>query len=126
MSSKLNQTAWRGVRKLLWIQCGLTFSVAIISCVLSGWLAFYSALLAGACCLFSTVIFAVIFFWKGGAQAARQIARLFYRAEAVKLILTVSLMMMIFAFVPIVAGPFFAAFFVVQTAYWLSLGLFRV
>jgi ATP synthase protein I len=127
LTPKLNQTAWSGVKALLLVQVGLTVGMAVISGVFSGWLAFYSACLAGICCIISTAVFAAIVFKKAGARAAAQIARSFFRAEAVKWLITIILMTVIFLFVPIVAGAFFAAFCVVQMAYWFSpsLGFFK-
>lgn len=97
----------------------------ILCGMLSGWLAAYSASLAGICCILSTAAFAAISFRKSGAKAAAEIARSFYRAEAVKWLITIMLMMVIFIFVPIVAGAFFATFVVVQMAYWVAPGLFK-
>lgn len=99
--------------------------MAIICGVLSGWLAFYSASLAGICCILSTVVFAAISFRKSGAKAAAQIARSFYRAEAVKWLITMIFMMVVFIFIPIVAGAFFSTFCIVQMAYWTAPGLFK-
>jgi ATP synthase protein I len=124
-AKKLNQTAWRGVKALLGVQFGLTIAMAVLCGILSGWLAFFSAGLAGICCIFSTAAFAAITFRKSGAKAAAQIARSFYRAEAVKWMITIMLMMFIFIFVPIVAGAFFATFVIVQMAYWVAPGLFK-
>ena len=53
------------------------------------------------------------------------IARSFYRAEAVKWLMTVVLMMLIFVFIPIAAGSFFATFCVMQLSYWTAPGLFK-
>ena len=124
-TTKLNQTAWSGVKALLLVQVGLTVGMAVICGMLSGRLAFYSAGLAGICCVLSTAAFAAIVFRKTGAHAVVQIARSFYRAEAVKWLITIGLMMVVFIFVPIVAGAFFATFCIVQMAYWFSPGLFK-
>lgn len=125
MTAKLNQAALSGVKKLLLVQVGLTLGMALICGVSNGWLAFFSASLAGICCLFSTAAFAAIMFRKAGARAAMQIARSFYRAEVIKWLMMVSLMMMVFIFVPVVAGAFFATLCVVQMAYWAAPGLFN-
>lgn len=125
LTPKLNQAAWNGVRKLLWIQVALTVGMTVVCGLLNGLFASYSAGLAGICCVISTAVFAGIVFRKSGVQAAVQIARSFYRAEAVKWLITFTLLVAIFVFVPIVAGAFFATFFVVQMAYWVALGLFR-
>lgn len=124
-AKKLNQTAWRGVKALLKVQFGLTVGMAVLCGVLSGWLAAYSAGLAGICCILSTAVFAGISFRKSGARAAAKIARDFYRAEAVKWLITILFLMVVIIFVPIVAGAFFPSFVVVQMAYWVAPGLFK-
>lgn len=121
----MNRAAWRSVRLLLIVQLGLMMGMAILCGFLSGMLALFSAFLAGLCCIVTTVAFAVIVFKRGGAQSARLIARSFYRAEAVKWLITAMLMMLIFVFIPIVAGAFFATFCVMQLSYWVMLGKFR-
>ena len=121
----LNQATLRGVRALLAVQVGLTLLMGIFCGVFSGWLAVLSAGLAGICCILSTAAFAAICFRKSGARAAAEIARSFYRAEAVKWSITMILMMVVFIFIPIVAGAFFATFCIVQMAYWAAPGLFK-
>lgn len=119
------KAAWRGVKALLICQASLMIGMAMLCAFFSGIVALYSALLAGICCILSTAVFAAIVFGKSGAQAARLIARSFYRAEAAKWLITAILMMLIFTFIPIAAASFFATFCVMQLSYWAAPGLFK-
>ena len=122
----IHQSAWRGVRALLMVQAGLTAVMAIIFGGLNGKLAVYSAGLAGLCCILSTAVFALIVFKKRGARAAAKIARSFYRAEAVKWFVTMSLLIGIFTVFPLMpGGAFFVTFCIVQMAYWTAPRLFK-
>lgn len=113
-----------GVKALLLFQTVLMVSLAIVCYFINGEKAGYSAILAGFSCLLSTAVFASIVFKRTGAQAAKQIARSFYRAEAIKWIITIALMTFIFVFIPVAAGSFFATFCIMQLSYWIAPILF--
>lgn len=119
----LGQRTQQSVKILLMIQLCLIVMMAIFCWVAGGEKAFYSALLAGGCCVFTTVVFAKIVFAKSGAQAAKNVVRAFYRAEAIKWLLTIVLITLVFAFIPVAAAAFFITFFVIQLSYWLALGM---
>lgn len=121
----LNQIAWRSIRALSACQFVIMTSMIILCGIISGTQAAYSACLAGVCCIVPTLIFAMMVFRQSGAQAAILIARTFYRAEAMKWLVTALLMTSVFIFFPIVAMAFFATFCVMQLSYWVMIGFFR-
>lgn len=119
------KAAGRSVKTLLMFQMGLMVMMAVLSGVVSGEKGLYSAFLAGVTCILSTLVFALIAFRKSGAKIAPSIVRAFYRAEAIKWLVTAVLLMLIFAFIPIAPSVFFATFCVMQLSYWVVLGLFK-
>lgn|GEM_PF-5939640 len=120
----MNKTAERGIFLLLFSQLGLTGIAALLGWLLEGRAAFYSAWLAGFCCIVPNAVFSFIAFSKAGARAAFKIVRSFYRAEALKWMLTAWMMAMIFAFVPISGASFFITFAVVQSVFWVAPAFF--
>lgn len=123
--AKLYQPAQRGVKALLLVQTGIMTGMSILCGILNGEKAFFSAISAGFCCIIPMIVFACMVFKKSGARAALSIARSFYRAEAVKWLLTAGLIVLVFAFIPIVGGSFFVTFCVMQLSYWVILGLLK-
>lgn len=95
--------------------------IAIITGLLSGHRAGLSALLGGGLCTLGSGIFALLAFRHRGARAAKQIVRAFYKAEALKIVLTILLFIVILKTIAIVPLPFFIAFALVQMIFWLSL-----
>lgn len=81
----------------------------------------YSALLGGVVCFVPNLYFAWAAFRHQGAQAAKQVIRSFYKAEAVKFGLTVVLFALVFIAVrPLNPISFFLTYAVVQSVHWLS------
>ena len=101
------------------------FSVLLLSLLLwivKGNLVGYSALLGGLTVILPNFYFAQRLFAQTGAQAADKIVRAFYVGEAMKLLFTVALCLLILKLTPVLAVPFFAAFVVAQMAFfWVPL-----
>jgi len=83
-----NATVWRGISKLLAAQLGLAATVAMVSGIVSGWMAAYSALIGGGICLLANLEFARTLFKPNGARASQKIVRAFYWGEAKKIMIT--------------------------------------
>lgn len=81
----------------------------------------YSSLLGGMVCFLPNLYFAWQVFLHQGAQAAKQIVKSFYRAEAVKFGLTAVLFALVFILVrPLNPISFFLTYAVVQVVHWLA------
>lgn len=115
-----NQQAWRGVKRLLVVQIGLTMLVALITWFCAGVLAGWSAILGGMVSVVPNAYFAYRFFQYHGANAANQIVKSFYRGEASKLLMTMVLFTLVFTTLSITPLPFFLAYISAQLVFWLA------
>ncbi|WP_369600511.1 ATP synthase subunit I [Hahella sp. SMD15-11] len=107
----------------------LQISIALILAAIAlGWGRNTSlSILTGAmiCALPNLYFTSRVFAWQG-ARAARQIVKTFYRAEAIKLILTAILFALAFRFAPwLEVLPLFIGFIVVQSVHWLAPWIIR-
>ncbi|RMF18211.1 MAG: F0F1 ATP synthase subunit I [Gammaproteobacteria bacterium] len=107
----------------------LQLSIALILAAIAlGWgrETSLSVLAGGLICAVPNLYFTSrVFTWQG-ARAARQIVKSFYRAEAVKLILTAILFAFAFRFAPwLEVLPLFIGFIVVQAVHWLAPWIIR-
>ena len=82
--------------------------------------ALISALLGGMVCFLPGMLFAILFFRYGGAQHSRKIISAFYLGEALKLILSGVLFVVVFTLYKVAAGAFFITFIAVQMMYWFA------
>lgn len=108
----------RDIWYLLLIQLGVSVLIALTALVLSGQIAFWSAILGGLVCVVPNVYFAKKLFRYTGARAARKIVNSFYQGEALKLLLTIGLFVLVFKLVKIIPWLFFAAFMAAQIVFW--------
>jgi ATP synthase protein I len=82
----------------------------------------YSAILGGVTAILPNFYFARRLFVQTGAQAAKKIIRAFYRGEAIKLLLTAALCLLILKWIRVSGLPFFAGFIAAQMAFfWILL-----
>ena len=116
---KIGQGA-KGAKRLLMCQLSLTLLLAGVSALISGPMAGLSAILGGLVSIIPNAYFARTLFQYQGAQAARQIVNRFYKGEAMKLLLTVALFVMVFKWFSIVPLVFFLVFITVQMVFWFS------
>lgn len=108
----------RDVWYLLLIQLSTSVLMALIALVVSGQVAFWSAMLGGLVCLMPNIYFARLLFRHAGARAAKKIVNSFYQGEALKLLLTIVLFILVFKLVKVIPWLFFAAFIVAQMVFW--------
>lgn len=121
MGAKSAQLQRPKVLRVIGLQAIVTLLVAVGCYLMTDPVAAYSALLGGVVCFLPNLYFAWESFRHQGAQAAKQIVRSFYKAEAVKFGLTAVLFALVFALVrPLNPIYFFLTYVVVQVVHWLS------
>lgn len=112
-------------RKLLSAQFFVTLTIAVCAILFISYTAFISVILGGVTVIIPTLLFVAIFFRITGALNARKIARNFYFAETIKLILSIILFALVFIFCKIMPLMFFITFIVVQMITWIMLLLVK-
>ena len=115
-----NQQGEQGAKRLLQCQLGLTILLATIALFFLGVMAAISALLGGLVSIVPNAYFARKLFQYQGARAARQIVNGFYKGEAMKLLLTVTLFAVVFKWFNIIPLVFFLVFIMTQMVFWFS------
>lgn len=115
-----NEAALRGLRRLAVIQMAIIVLISLLFLYGSGRQAAWSALLGGLVCIVPTLWFGVRLFKHFGARAAKQIAMALYTGEALKLLLTVILFVVVFKWLHISAMAFFVSYIIMQCTVWLA------
>ena len=115
-----NQRGLKGARRFLVCQLGVTMLLASFAILLLGTTAAISAILGGTVSIVPNAFFARQSFRYHGAHAAKQIVNSFYLGEAVKIVLSITLFIVVFKFFKIVPLIFFAVYVVVQMVFWLA------
>lgn len=108
----------RDVWHLLAFQLAVSALIALIALVVNGAMASLSALLGGLICVVPNVYFVRQLFKYKGARAAKQIVNGFYKGEALKLLLTIALFVLVFKLIRINPLFFFMAFIAAQMVFW--------
>jgi ATP synthase protein I len=80
----------------------------------------YGALLGGAVAIIPNVVFASLVFQFSGATRAQKIANQFYKAEALKWVLTFGLFAVIITCLKPAPVPFFIMYIITTMVIWLS------
>lgn len=115
-----NQRGLQGAQRLLMCQLSITGLLAGAAILLSGTTAAISALLGGLVNMIPNAYFARTMFRYQGARAAKQIVNSFYKGEALKIVLSIALFMLVFKFFNIVPLVFFATYIVAQMVFWFA------
>ena len=115
-----NKQGLQGAQRLFLWQLGITILLASTVLMLSGTRAALSAVLGGVVSIVPNVLFAQILFRHQGARAARKIVNSFYKGEALKLLLTISMFGLVFKYFIITPPVFFLAYIIAQMAFWLA------
>lgn len=108
----------RDVWYLLLYQLGVSVLIALIALAIKGTTASFSALLGGLVCILPNLYFVRLLFRYKGARAAKQIVNSFYKGEALKLVFTIALFVLVFKWFKISPLMFFAAFIAAQMVFW--------
>lgn len=114
-----NKTA----RKIILIQMLVTAVAVVISLAIIDLKAGYSAFVGGGISIISTLYFAHKVFSAGPGSSAQQVAKVFYIAELVKILLTGLLFVIALLWLDLSFLPLFLTYAVTLLAYWLVLPL---
>ena len=106
--------------RLWFVQLGITLVLAIVSTMALNIRGGFSALLGGLVCIIPNAYFAVKLFKYQGARAAKQIVNSFYKAEALKIILSIVLFTAVFTLCKITPLAFFASYILVLMTHWFA------
>ena len=110
----------QGARRLLLIQLGVTMLIAVVSRLIGDDTAALSAAVGGLVCVVPNAYFVRQLFKHNGARAARQIVNGFYKGEALKLILSVTLFALVFKYLNVNPLVFFVAYIAAQMVFWFA------
>lgn len=117
MNKQLNR---RGIKRLLMVQIGSTLIVALLCLLAYGLNAGESALLGGMVCIIPNAYFVSRLFKYQGARAAKQIVNSFYKGEALKIILSMTLFTLVFISCRITPLAFFGAYIAILMTHWFA------
>jgi len=109
-----------GIRRLLLVQLGITIILALLFALVMSLNAACSALLGGLVCIIPNAYFASKLFQFHGARAAKQIVNSFYKAEALKIIVSIILFTAVFVLCRITPLAFFASYIIVMMTHWFA------
>lgn len=115
-----NRQGLKGAQRLLLIQFGVAMLIAVVSQLVSGRTAAFSAIVGGLVCVVPNACFVRNLFKHNGARAARQIVNGFYKGEALKLTLSIVLFALVFKFLKINPLVFFVAYIAAQMVFWFA------
>ncbi|MCC5792800.1 MAG: ATP synthase subunit I [Legionellaceae bacterium] len=110
----------QGVKKLLYLQVGVSLFISLLMWLLVSNIAAKSALLAGVVCVIPNGLFAWKLFSHRGARSAKKIVNSFYQGEALKLLVAALLFVLVFMFADVQPLVFFLSFIVVQMSIWFA------
>lgn len=109
------------VRWVLLVQAGTIVTVAAGTWLLSGWPDARSALLGGLTAFLPNLYFASRFGVTDHRRTTKDVLRIFYLGETVKLLLTAALFFILFQFPDIRFIPLFIGFTAVLAVFWFAL-----
>ncbi len=109
------------VRWILWMQLLAIVLITLAVWGVWGWVPAQSALLGGATAFLPNAYFAVKFGSPDTTRTAKDIVKLFYYGETVKLIITAVLFVLIFQVPDVMFAPLFTGFGLVLTVFWFAL-----
>lgn len=115
-----NKQGIEGAARLFRAQLIVMFVVSIAAFLVSGLHASISILLGGLVSALPNVYFARMLFRHHGAMAASKIVNSFYKGEAMKMLLTISLFALTFKYLNIVPLVFIVGFIAVQLVFWFA------
>ena len=110
----------RGAWRLVAWQVGITLVCGLIAILFISTKAGLSALLGGLVSAVPNAFFARKLFKHQGAQAAKQIVNSFYKGEALKIMLSIALFVLVFKYFNIVPLVFFIVYIIVQAVFWFA------
>ena len=115
-----NKQGLQIARRIFRVQLVVLLVTASIVLLILGINAAKSVFLGGLVNVFPNVCFARLLFKEHGAQAAKQIAKNFYKGEAVKMVLTVGLFALTFKYLNVIPLVFFSGYILAQITLWFA------
>lgn len=115
-----NKQGLQGTNRLFRMQLVAMLIISGIVWFVTSMQSGFSVMLGGLVSIVPNVCFAQMLFRYNGAKAARKIVSSFYKGEAIKLLLTISLFALIFKNLKVVPLAFFAGFIVAQMMIWFA------
>lgn len=109
-----------GVKRLLILQVLVSGIISFALFVFFSTKEAASAALGGIVAIIPIMIFARQLFYYQGARAARQIVNSFYKAEALKIALSIILFVLVFSMLEINPLAFFFTYILVLMCYWFA------
>ena len=112
---------YAAVRRVLYWQCWVIALIFSVSMGVGGWPSARSALLGGLVGFVPNLYFAMKFGSADKTRTAQHVAKVFYAAEATKLVLTALLFTVVFQLPGIRYAPLFGGFIAVLAVFWFAL-----
>ena len=120
MVDKLAKKGQKSGLKLMVFQLLLVLTITLISTVFFSVKSGYSALAGGVTFLLPNIVFILMTFAHAGASKTRKVLRGFYAGEAIKLFLTVLLLVIFLKYLTLVLTAFYIAFVLLVLSQWLA------
>lgn len=120
----MGSSSKRTMRTVIAIQMAVLITAVLLSLAFSGVKAAYSSGLGGLIGVITTGYFAYrVLILAGPGSTANQIARAFYVAEIIKIVLTGALFTVVLLWLNVSHLPLFLTYGATMMAYWLALPL---
>jgi len=120
----MGNSSKRTMRTVIVIQLIVLTTAVLLSLAFSGFKAAYSSGVGGLIGVVSTGYFAYrVLILAGPGSTANQIARAFYVAEVIKIVLTGALFTVVLLWLDVSYLPLFLTYAATMMAYWLALPL---
>ncbi|PKF60719.1 hypothetical protein CW745_12650 [Psychromonas sp. psych-6C06] len=120
MVDKLAKKSQKSGLKLMAFQLLFVLVIALISTVFFSVKAGYSALAGGITFVLPNAIFVIMTFAHAGARQTKLVLRGFYAGEAIKLFLTVVLLIVFLKYGTVLLAPFYVSFALLVASQWLA------
>lgn len=114
------QLSKRGIIRLWLVQAGIMLTLSVLSLILFNAKTACSVLLGGLVCIIPNAFFAFKLFRYSGARSAKQIVNSFYKGEALKIILSISLFTAVFVLCRITPLAFFVSYILILMTHWFA------
>lgn len=115
-----NWHGMQGAQRLLLFQFGVAMLISIVALLKNDTQAAFSAIIGGLVCVMPNIFFVRKIFKYNGARAAKQIVNGFYKGEALKLIMSIALFVLVFNVLQINPLVFFATYIAAQMVFWFA------
>jgi ATP synthase protein I len=115
------RSARRLVYGLVLGQAAVTLAVALVCFLIAGSKGALSALIGGGISTLATLVMALLSFGSGTGVDAQRAVRAFYVGEAVKVVISITLFVVVLKLMKVSPGAMFAAYMATFFVYWIAL-----